>query len=545
VNTASLARLWRRSADAVAVRSAVHTAAVAGILAVAAIVRFVRLGPGFYDDEAYSVEVARHNLGGIVRLLERTDTHPPLSYVLVHVWMQIFGSSEAAVRTLSAAWGLGTVLVIYLLGRLLWSREVGLIAALLLALSQYNVFYAHYARMYTMMGFFAALSFYFLARLYKGPTRRVAIWYVLASATLMYTHVWGVFLVLSQTAVVIAVVALRRSAEPMRLLKRWLLLQGTLLAIWAPWLATGFRHQIQTTLHENSLPYGNLADYHPPGAHAVANAAYVAANRHSIGLVFVLIVGAALVTAAVRARRSGPAAETSANPRNRAGFVEGGLADPRLVMVAAWYLVPLSIGVVASYAITPVFLQRYVIGTTLPVFLIVAFAITRLPNKAVAGIALVLAVGFSARTVESYVSSLHDFFRAPPEFIRTHAEPGDVVLYDEPAIVFDYYAEREDIHGTHVRQNQLDLSFITLLRNRRDAIDPTLRNPYTKDSLTQDLHALDNAAKYKRVWLVLEPKSHGQLPTSMAVHRLERSFGAPKRTLRVGSFDVFFFERSA
>ena len=75
------------------------------ILAVAAFVRFVRLSPGLFDDEVYSLDVANHRLGTILRILEQTDTHPPLSYFLLHFWMRVFGSSEVAVRSLSALFG--------------------------------------------------------------------------------------------------------------------------------------------------------------------------------------------------------------------------------------------------------------------------------------------------------------------------------------------------------------------------------------------------------------------------------------------------------
>jgi uncharacterized membrane protein len=84
--------------------------------------------------------------------------------------------------------------------------------------------------MYSMMGFFTALSFYFLARLYVRPTRRTAVWYVLASSALVYTHVWGVFLVISQSVPVAAMLVAHRK-ESRRLLERWLLLQACILAV--------------------------------------------------------------------------------------------------------------------------------------------------------------------------------------------------------------------------------------------------------------------------------------------------------------------------
>ena len=137
---------------------------LAVVLALAAFLRFYRLSPGLSADEVYSLEVSRHSVGSIVRILAHGDTHPPLSYVLLHFWAEAFGSSEVAVRSLAALFGVGTVLMLYLLGRLLWGPLAGLIAALMLSLSRINVECSHFARMYTAMTFFAATSFYFLAR---------------------------------------------------------------------------------------------------------------------------------------------------------------------------------------------------------------------------------------------------------------------------------------------------------------------------------------------------------------------------------------------
>ena len=51
-------------------------------------------------DEGLSVGIARHPLSKIPHLL-REDGSPPLYYMLLHVWMSVFGSSESAVHALS------------------------------------------------------------------------------------------------------------------------------------------------------------------------------------------------------------------------------------------------------------------------------------------------------------------------------------------------------------------------------------------------------------------------------------------------------------
>ncbi|MBA3955533.1 MAG: hypothetical protein H0X58_02585, partial [Acidimicrobiia bacterium] len=59
-------------------------------------------GRGFslWVDEGMSVGIASHSLTEIPAVLIR-DGSPPLYYVVLHLWMGLFGSSEVAVRSLS------------------------------------------------------------------------------------------------------------------------------------------------------------------------------------------------------------------------------------------------------------------------------------------------------------------------------------------------------------------------------------------------------------------------------------------------------------
>ena len=54
--------------------------------------------------------------------------------------------------------------MIYAVGRQLFNKQVGLVAALILALSSFNITYSQEARMYTLMVLLALLSMYFFWR---------------------------------------------------------------------------------------------------------------------------------------------------------------------------------------------------------------------------------------------------------------------------------------------------------------------------------------------------------------------------------------------
>jgi mannosyltransferase len=513
-------------------------AGLIGILAVAGFVRFFRLSPGLFDDEVYSLDVANHGLGTILRILQRTDTHPPLSYFLLHFWIRAFGSSEVAVRSLSALFGIGTVWMLYLLGRLLWDSSTGLIAALLLALSDFNVQYSHNARMYTLMTFLATASFYFFARLCIAPGRSTVVLYLLSSAALIYTHVWGVFLVAAQTVVVAAFLLTREPAQRARIGLRWLMLQAGLVVLWCPWLLFGFRRQVETTLHDKGTAFGNLALYRAPTTRDVLKGVYFAANTNVLALLFVAVVGVAVSAHVISAGRSEPRSTSSTTGRvghALLGAAREAIRDLRLVLLGAWLVVPLLTATALSYLVTPVFLPRYTIAVSLPVYLAVAAGLTRLRNKALSTVALTGIVVLAAVSVGRYVSSLSDFFRAPAEYVAAHAAPRDLVLYDMPGIVFDHYAHRSDLEGTYIRPHQDDRAFIKLLAGHRDAIDPAVRNPFVLDTEATDLQVLAAATRYKRVWLLIGPQFPGQLREETAIGTLRKAFGHPGCGPRSGS----------
>jgi mannosyltransferase len=123
---------------------------------------------GLWLDEAFSVWLGWQPLGEMLSWLVRIDQHPPLYYILLHFWM-VLGDGAATVRALSALLGTLTIPVIYLLGRRLADGKVGLLAALILAVSPFHVRFAQETRMYTLLMFNASLALYFLVRLLTDP----------------------------------------------------------------------------------------------------------------------------------------------------------------------------------------------------------------------------------------------------------------------------------------------------------------------------------------------------------------------------------------
>ncbi len=120
---------------------------------------------GMWLDETFSVWLANHSVGDMLHWIARIDQHPPLYYLLLHNWIALNGDTPYHVRLLSVLFGAGTIPMIYLIGKRMSGAIVGLAAAVLLALSPFNIRFAQETRMYTLLTFNAAVAIYALVRL--------------------------------------------------------------------------------------------------------------------------------------------------------------------------------------------------------------------------------------------------------------------------------------------------------------------------------------------------------------------------------------------
>ena len=129
--------------------------AVTPIMALALLLRFVGMdSQSLWLDEGYSLWFARQDLSELWGSVARVELNPPLYYMLLHVWTDLFGESVLAMRSLSAMIDCLTIPLVYLTCR--WSlprnagHYVGLVAAILFALAFSQLQYSQEARTYTL-----------------------------------------------------------------------------------------------------------------------------------------------------------------------------------------------------------------------------------------------------------------------------------------------------------------------------------------------------------------------------------------------------------
>jgi 4-amino-4-deoxy-L-arabinose transferase-like glycosyltransferase len=121
------------------------------------------------------------------------DVHPLGYYTILWGWMNGFGQSISAVRSLSILIGIGIVLLSYALGIALFGKRKGSYLALLIALSPFQVHYAQEIRMYALLALALLLATY---ALYRGMQNGPWHWWVVfavSAGLAQYTHNLAVF----------------------------------------------------------------------------------------------------------------------------------------------------------------------------------------------------------------------------------------------------------------------------------------------------------------------------------------------------------------
>ena len=155
--------------------------------------RIGTLDAGYWIDEGIAVGIASHDFADIPRVLAQ-DGNPPLYYLLLHGWMQIFGTTEAATRALSLLFALLAIPASFWAGAAVFDRRAGALAAAGAAGSPFLTYYAQETRMYSLVVLLSILaSASFVLVFVRGDRRHLPL-LGLWLALLLYTHTWGLFL---------------------------------------------------------------------------------------------------------------------------------------------------------------------------------------------------------------------------------------------------------------------------------------------------------------------------------------------------------------
>jgi hypothetical protein len=151
-------------------------------------------------DEARSADIAAMSFTGIVSEVAK-DNHPPLYYLILALWMRMFGNSELALRALSILFYIAGAVGIYCLVNYIYkSKTTGLFTSALFAFSSVALRHSINVRMYSMLSPVIVLSCFFFIKIFLNGENTFKNMAALIAVNIAgsFIHYWYLFVILGQ-----------------------------------------------------------------------------------------------------------------------------------------------------------------------------------------------------------------------------------------------------------------------------------------------------------------------------------------------------------
>jgi mannosyltransferase len=227
---------------------------VVGLLALTGFLAWLAaqmLGAWYWVDESMSIGIASHPISEIPTVL-REDGTPPLFYVLLHVWIRLFGTGEQATASLSLIFALACVPAAFWLGSSLFSRRAGWYCAVLAATNGLIIRYSNETRMYALLGLLSILATGAFLHAFVFRRRGYVPMFSVLLCAMLYTHTWAVFFVAAAAIALIPCVVM--APDRRRFLLDALLAFGAAGVGFLPWVPNLLYQRAHTGAPWAALP---------------------------------------------------------------------------------------------------------------------------------------------------------------------------------------------------------------------------------------------------------------------------------------------------
>jgi hypothetical protein len=506
---------------------------------------------GLWWEETFSLWVSNHSVVEMLQWIARIDHHPPLYYLLLHYWIALKGDTSYSVRLLSALFGAGTIPIIYLIGKRISGVVMGLVAAVLLVLSPFNIRYAQETRMYTLLTFNAAVAIYALVRLltdsrsikpigsqfheylhawrtsgpvepdteedfsYKIETRNQTGWrawisrhrwlpiqaietdlawvaFIVFSAATLLSHNTAVLFLLATNIFVLGLMLIQRikkSGSPPTFqapsFSNWVKAQIGIFLLWSPWIFA-FIHQVSRVYQDFWIP--------KPGWETVIQTITSFLNENTLiqpnQVMMIWILYALLFCL---------------------GLVYFRKKISIFIFLAALFAIPFLGELIVSIR-RPIFLDRTLIWTMIPMFLILAAGIVQVRFRLLIVVALgILCINNLFSTGDYLRFTQKENWSDPAGFVANFVQKDDLILFNPTwvQIPFDYYfVPYENQYFLQVVKHGVPV----------DMFDSGILEPKMTDSDIPRLISLLNG--HKTVWLVYSQNANtdpnGLIPQTLS-----------------------------
>jgi 4-amino-4-deoxy-L-arabinose transferase-like glycosyltransferase len=368
----------------------------------------------------------------------------PIHDLMLHGWIALFGSNIAVMRAMSAAFGVLSISLVYIVVIALFAPasekesalsvdDIGIVAglaALVFAVNLVTIKYSREARMYPLMlaAILAQVTIFLRALRIGGLTNYAAV--VLLTAIAIASNFAALLIPATEGLWLIYIIA-RARWRPGNLKVRQALMVAYALAGAGMILVPKLFYSLHAASAGDVGGWRKLPALYEP---------FALFNKATGSFAFPILALLAIY-----------------------GVIRGWNRGARdsIAFALLWMWAPPLMMLIASYAIAPVFVERYALSCFVPFFILVAVGIFEMPTDlvrvgaasvgraAVPAIALALAVAFSLGHIVSYDRKSHDAqYREAIAAADSALKPGEVmtVVPSYAIEVLRYYLPADQLH---------------------------------------------------------------------------------------------------
>ncbi len=384
------------------------------IILIGSILRFYKIDyQSVWLDEIHTINESnpKISISDLYSTLLVADPHPPLYFILVKLIFTFFGYSTFVLKMFSALMGVGGLFAIYLLGKELMNKRVGLIAAALLSVNYFHLYYSQEARMYSMLFMTTTLSFYFLIKLIKTPSIKAVILHAFFAALMIHTHFFALFALFAQYLILLIFILKPFNVERKKMVLFTFLSGIITLILYIPSLTTFIEASKRTSIW---IPIPTIDVYTQMFKEFF--------GQSEIVIFFIITL---LVLFFIKLYNRENKVNFEINPNDEKHVFS-------FLFLFTWIIITLIIPLISSYLKLPMLISRYFINILPAILVIIAIGIYYIKNDVVKLSILSILILFSLTDiiiVKKYYRNVNKTqFREATQFIIENNSSKDKIV---------------------------------------------------------------------------------------------------------------------
>lgn len=154
-------------------------------------------------DEMFSMKAAlQPTIGDLIKFVA-VDTHPPLYFLVLRGWFKLVPVTFENAKMLSILFNVLNIALTFRLALLWGNRKTALLAALVMALSPWNIYWSHLARNHQMLPPLFTASTLALFLWFKKDKKGFPAWYAILSILMIQTNYLSFFILFTHGVIIL------------------------------------------------------------------------------------------------------------------------------------------------------------------------------------------------------------------------------------------------------------------------------------------------------------------------------------------------------